>query len=336
MIPPKLRPSSLPALAVCPCYAPDESTGQDQKSDGTKRHTALGLYLVDDPTWATQLGEWDAGGVEWAGEYIRAHAPLGSYPLEIEQTREAVLSNFEVLRGTPDIACGPFLADLKGRNIDSYKEQIAGYVLLRDYLESEQHVLYSTERTAKPFRMSRDEAEEIVEAIAAKVADPERAPKVSDWCDWCANRKCCPAFNAEAGIAAEAVGVSVPFGTIEEVTDADGLAKLKEAARILGEWAKTANEHVNEWALQRGVVPTGYVIRQRKGNASVVDTWAAIAAAGLVPEQVAEALTIKLSDMADVYAKKREIKPSAAKAELEQRLGPLIQRAPTIRFLQSI
>lgn len=335
MKPPTMRPSALPALAVCPCYAGDESVGQEQKSDGTKRHTALAKYLTGDATWPNSLGDWDVGGVEWAAEYIRTHAPTG-YALEIEVPLETLLEDFTPLRGTPDVAAGPVLFDLKGRDIDAYEEQMAGYVVLRGWAQTTIHVLYATERRANVFRLSLEEASERVNTIAAAVTDPNRKPMPSDWCNWCANRTACPAFGRVGASRARALGHEVPLGAIDEITDADGLAQLKEAAEVVEEWAKAAKAHVNQMALEHGVVATGWRIAERRGSPSITDAWAALQASGLTPEQAASAFRLNLSDFAAAYGKARGLRETTAKRELETRLGGLIHRAPNIRYLRSV
>lgn len=336
MKPPVLRPSSLPALAQCPRYSPAQDQDVEQKQSGTNRHTALGLYLADDPGWRDNIGGWDAGGVEWAGEYIRTHAPISTYQLEMEIPCEVTLSNFEIFRGTPDCACGPVLFDLKGRDIDTYEEQMAGYVLLRWWPESEVHVLYATERRASVFRMTREEAEEIVERIAEEVANPKSEPKLCDWCSWCANRKACPAFAASGAVGASNLGLTIPPGNIEDIVDADSLAQLKRAADAVAEWSKQAKAHVLEMATHRGVVPTGFRLASRKGNPSITDAWAAIQAAGLDPETVGKLLTINLGDLVEAYKEARKVSEAAAKRDIESRLGPLLSRAPDVRYLKSI
>lgn len=334
MKPPTMRPSALPALAVCPCYAGDESVGQEQKSDGTKRHTALAKYLTGDATWPNSLGDWDVGGVEWAAEYIRTHAPTG-YALEIEVPLETLLEDFTPLRGTPDVAAGPVLFDLKGRDIDAYEEQMAGYVVLRQWRESTIHVLYSTERRANVFRMTLEEASERVNAIAAAVADPGREPKPSEWCDWCANRTACPALGRAGASQARALGHEIPLGAIDEITDADDLARLKAAAEVVEEWAKAAKAHVNQMALERGVVATGWRIAERRANATIPNAWAALQASGLTPDQAAAAFKVSLGDLTTAYSRARGLRETTAKRELEARLGALIKRGPNIRYLKS-
>lgn len=334
MKPPTMRPSALPALAVCPCYAGDESVGQEQKSDGTKRHTALAKYLTGEADWAQHLGDWDAGGVEWAGEYIRTHAPSG-HPLVIETQLEVILDDFTPLRGTPDVAAGPVLFDLKGRDVDPYVEQMAGYVVLRQWRESTIHVLYSTERRANVFRLSLDEASDIVHRIAAEVANPQRQPRTSEWCSWCANRSCCPAFGQAGAQVARSAGADIPLGAIDQITDADGLARLRQAADVVDEWAKAAKEHVNRMAFECGVVATGYRIAERKANPTIPDAWAALQASGLTPEEAAAAFSLKLSSLTEAFAKARGMRETAAKRELESRLGDLIQRGANIRYLRA-
>jgi hypothetical protein len=333
MNPPVIRPSSLPALAKCPCYSPDQSTGETQKSEGTKRHTALGKYLADDPTWKSELGEWDADGVEWAGEYIRTHAPIADHPLDIEVTDCAVLPDLNLVPGTPDVFCGPVLFDLKGRQIDTYREQMDAYVLQRRFPVVDVHVLYATERRAERFTVRRDEAEARVMAIVEKVDDAGRKPAICDFCGWCSNRPSCPALGAAGQTAAANLGVTVPAGNIEDITDAAGLGDLKRAADAVGEWAKSANAHVKEMATKRGVIADGFRIVQRKGNPSISDAWAAVQAAGLPVESVARLFSISLPDLSGAYAAQHGLKEKAARADLESRLGQLIERGSTVQYL---
>lgn len=323
----------MPALAKCPRYSPDQSVGEEQKSDGTKRHTALARYLAEDPQWATDLGDWDAGGVEWAGEYIRTHAPMRLYALEIETPGVAVLPDLTEIPGTPDVFCGPVLFDLKGRDIDSYREQMAAYVLMRGFPTVEVHVLYATERRSSTFVVSREDAEVWIERIVEQVNNPDAQPRVCDFCGWCANRTSCPA-HAKVGVeAAEVVGVEIPEGNIENITDAEGLGQLKRAADAVAEWAKTANAHVRTMAIERGVIAAGFRLQTRKGNPSISDCWAAIQAAGLPVEAVASTLSISLPDLAKVYASQHGLKEKAARTDLEARLGGLIQRGSTVTYL---
>jgi len=335
MIPPVIRPSSLPALAKCLCYSPDQSTGEEQKSEGTKRHTALGKYLADDPTWKADLGGWDAEGVEWAGEYIRTHAPMADHPLQIEQHGVAILPDFTEIPGTPDVFCGPVLFDLKGRDIDEYREQMDAYVLMRQFPKVDVHILYATERRAETFTVWLAEAEQRVARIVDRVLSTDRKPSVCDFCGWCANRGDCPAMAATGKTAANQLGLPVPAGVIEEIVDAEGLGKLKRAADAVAEWAKTANAHVREMAVKRGVLADGFKLVARKGNPSITDAWAAVQAAGVPIEKVAAVFTISLPDLATVYAEHNGLKEKAARADLETRLGELIKRGATVHYLQA-
>lgn len=342
MIPPILRPSSMPALAKCPRYSPDQSTGEEQKSEGTKRHTALARYLANDPDWFHDLGsDWDKDGVEWAGEYVRAHAPMADHPLKIEEGRTVFvdtdpLEPYTPIPGTPDITCGPVLFDLKGRNIDSYAEQMDSYALMVGAKTVEAHVLYATERKAVTSLIHREEAHERLAAIVRNVQDPQALPRVCDFCGWCANRNVCPAYNATGKTAATQLGLPVPSGVIEEVRDAAGLAQLLRAADAVAEWAKSAKAHVREMAIKEGVIAEGYRLAQRKGHPSITDAWAAIQAAGLPVEAVASILSVSLPDLARAYAAHHGLKEKAARNDVETRLGSLVERGSTVHYLTPI
>lgn len=329
----------MPALAKCPRFSPDQSTGEEQKSEGTKRHTALGRYLADDPDWFHDLSsDWDKDGVEWAGEYVRAHAPMADYPLRIEETRSAFvdtdpLDPFTPITGTPDITCGPVLFDLKGRNIDAYTQQMDAYALMVGAKTVEAHVLYATERKVVTSLIHREEAHERLAAIVRAVQDPQALPRVCDFCGWCANRNVCPSYNATGRTAAQNLGLPVPSGVIEEVRDSAGLAQLLRAADAVAEWANSAKAHVKEMALHQGVIADGYKIAQRKGHPSISDAWAVIQAAGLPVEAVASILSLSLPDLAKAYAAHHGLKEKAARNDLETRLGSLVERGATVQYL---
>ena len=123
-----IRPSSLPFLSACPCWTADQNRGEQDKPDGTLRHSALAHALAGDETELNALADDDHDRVRWAMDYIKTKSPDGEL-MHIEEVIEVLDDDFELItRGTPDATCGNQLFDLKWRE-RNYREQMAAYAL---------------------------------------------------------------------------------------------------------------------------------------------------------------------------------------------------------------
>lgn len=340
-----IRPSSLPALAACPCFESDQNTNVEGKSAGTRRHTALGKYLTDDATWVDEIDEDDRAGVEWAGEYIRVHAPVSEHPLEIEQPGEFLTPEWDTVRGTPDIYCGPVLFDAKGRNVDAYAEQMAAYVLMRSHPVVRVHVLYLTEKRAHAYDLTQEEAAEIVFPIIARAQGHFRFPKPSDWCGWCKHRLACPAIMQ--GVNAVVDGRedwNLNTYHSSQIETAEEMGKAWRIARLLKPWCAAVEFAAKEMAVKRGIIPTGTVLYTRKGKQVCDSVAQAFPLTGIPQDEFLAACDIRMSTpkgkpdrkgLVERFAEFHGLSKAEAKRQIQNRLANVLTRNPSTQCLKA-
>lgn len=324
-----IRPSSLPALAQCPCFIPDQATGQDDKTAGTDRHEALFRYLGDQPSALEELPEGDRDGVEWAGEYIRTHAPMSGHPLVREEKRSFVTSGFEEIHGTPDVTCGAELFDLKWReDVSDYTPQMAAYSLMMPAPVVRVHILFALHKRAVTFTLTKSEADAIVEPIVERATMPNKQPTACDYCGWCERRVTCPAVKgevkkAEAGKPAD------------QIETADEMGAALRTARVVKDWAEAVEKAAKEMAFKRGMIPTGFKPCQRKGNRKIEDVQKAFGRVGIPQDEFLAACKITWKAIVDKYAAFHGMKKKPAERDVENKLGEVITRGPTVNYLQA-
>lgn len=331
------RPSSLPGLEACPCYEPDQTSDVEQKQAGTLRHEALAAYLSGTEGWDANLDEHDAEGVAWAGEYIRCHAPMSEHPLQIEEKRTALTDSWEEITGTPDVTCGFALFDLKGRSIDTYAPQMAAYALMTGFAVVNVHVLYATEKKAKTWRIGRAAAMEVVERIIAKASDPNRQPTACDWCGWCSKRLTCPSVlkGVNAVVAARDDWYLDTYHSTE-IETAEQMGKALTIARRLNEWCEAVEHHAREMVTKKGMVPTGFEVKTRRGSREIASVADAFGLAGLPQEAFLKACQVKFSKLVEVTAEFHGMKKAQAERDLDTKLASVIERKPSTQFLQAL
>lgn len=331
------RPSSLPGLQACPCYAPDQTSDVEQKKAGTLRHEALAKYLGGDPTWDDTLEEDEAAGVEWAGEYIRCHAPMSEHPLRIEEKRTTCTDSFEEIAGTPDVTCGNVLFDLKGRNVDSYMAQMCAYALMVGAESVEVHVLYATERKAQTWRVTRADAMEMVENIIARASVPNPYPTACDYCGWCANRLTCP--SVVQGVNAVVAGRDdwhLDTFHSTEIDTPEQMGKALTIARRLKEWCEAVEHHAREMAIKQGQIPHGFELASRRGAREVESVAGAFGLVGLPQDDFLKACKVNFKDLAETFATFHGMKKAQAERQLDVKLSSVITRKPSSQFLKAI
>lgn len=340
-----IRPSSLPALAACPCFASDPDAGIDAKEAGTRRHQAIEGYLRDEPTWADSLTEEEVDAVKWAGLYVEQHAPTARYPLEIEQRGEFWGPDFESYSGTPDIYCGPVLFDAKGRQVDAYREQMAAYVLMRNHEEVDVHVLYLTVKRVHRFRLTRAEAEAIVFPIITSALDPARTPRLNDWCDWCIHRRDC---SAVLGAVNEVVANRPDWGLetyhSSEIQSPEEMGKALTLAKRLKKWCEAVEWAAKEMAIKDGKIPHGWELYSNSGRRWCEDAEAAFPLLGMPQSEFLAACDIRWNTpkgqpdrkgIVERFAAVHRCSKAQAERQIEARLGSLLKRKPSADALRA-
>lgn len=341
-----VRPSSLPALACCPRFESDPHANTEGKEAGTRRHTALGKYLQDDPTWRDDIDEEEQAGVEWAGEYIRVHAPMSEHALEIEQRGEFSTPDWDVIEGTPDIFCGPVLFDAKGRNVDRYAEQMAAYVLMKQWPSVKVHVLYLTEKRAFAYAITREEAEAIVFPVIAAAQDPNRRPTACDWCSWCVHKLTCSAvLDGVNAVVAGRADWNLDTYHSSQIETADEMGRALRIARLLKPWCEAVEWAAKEMITKHGQIPVGFAPYTRKGKQVVTSVTAAFPLLGLPQEEFLGACDIRMrtpkgkpdrKGLVERFAEFHGLAKAEAKRQIENRLAAIITRNPSSQLLKAV
>lgn len=330
----KIRPSSLPMLAACPCWTGDEQASEHTDA-GTERHSALAKMLADPNATGAEveddfdLSPEDIEGVEWAFEYIKANAPLDSFPLITEQRQSFTGPNFEEISGTPDVVCGPVLFDLKWRRRD-YRAQMAGYALMlleKGWESIEVHILFAESKRADRMRFTMAEAQALVFPIIEAAVSALETPTPCEYCSWCAHKLTCKALadNVNAVISGRP-DFDLQTWHSSDITDPVEMGKALRIARLVGQWCESVEHHAKEMATKQGKVPVGFKIQTRQGNRFIASITDAFARAGVPQDKFLGACEIKLSALTEIYAETNQLKKKPAERELEAKLGPVVQR----------
>lgn len=350
----RVRPSSLPAMAQCPAFTPDP-VGRDYTQRGTERHASLAAFVValidaqaaPDAEAAKEkalsgMDEEEREAIVWAAEYVQLNARTDSYPLEVEKRRVFVGPDFEPITGTLDIRCGPDIFDFKWRFGD-YWEQQAAYALTLPHDPVTCHLLFGQPRKARRRTFTIEEAEAIVFPIVQAAKDPDRRPRACDFCGWCAHRMVCPAITD--GVQAAMMGRGdwgLKTWHVSEITEPEEMAKALRAARRLKDWVASVEYHAREMAVKQGRTLPGFVLKERKGSASVTSLNGAFRALGMPQEEFFKACVVLLNPPKDksrpglvqLYARHAVLKESQAKRELLKRLDGFLSISPPVQYLE--
>lgn len=335
-----IRPSSLPALAQCPRFEPGSSEFSDS---GSLRHKALKAILLGAmrPAHAVtipDLPEDELEAVQWAADYILMHAPKLDYPLIVEEANCFVVGN-EMYWGTPDVTCGPVLFDMKWRERD-YSAQMAAYVLMGEHEEAEVHILYAERQWVDRYKITRQSALDIVRPIIDRAKNPNSEAQRCDYCNWCAIRLQCPAFNAPVmAIAAGREDWGLQQWHCSQITTPEDIAKAVKLAPLARKWADAVDHFALEMWQKQGVAIPGCELKETKGKSYINDMQGAYAASGLSAEEflsccVLRSATSKTASdkpgIQDVYAAKQTAMSKAtAKREWQKKVAPFTNRGPS-------
>jgi len=255
----KIRHSSLPKLALCGQYQSVPGDAGPAAQRGTR------LDAIFREAWVTgeiprDLPDEEAAVVMWA---INALLRCRTSDADIVATSEYLCKvrtpGIEHV-GTADAVCvhGQWHADLKTGQIYDYKAQMAAYALglMHQHLVDRwtAHVLFADQQKIVTYNFTYAEANDIVQAALKNVGT---APKINDYCSWCAHSLTCPARVEANKQALATTEDSMPalladparlgeFLTRCRTFDAFREAAEAEARRLLGEGVEVLG-----WRLQK-------------------------------------------------------------------------------------
>lgn len=263
-----LRPSSLPKLAVCPCYESNPNAGP-----AAERGSALDALFrsrmqgdLNHAEMSYDPNAEDIAAMEWAVITLKVLA--GDSPvITREEDCRVTIPGFEN-PGTADaLILGKFAhADLKTGQIRNYREQMAAYALglMEMHFASEwtAHLLFCDQRQVVTLHFAYDEAKAVVEKVIAAYHDTGKQPALCEYCGWCDKDDTCEARRA---LAQNAVAVSEPGFQFETVlADNEKLGKFLSACAVLDDYREKAEETAKE-RLQAGVTISGWKLTTRRG-----------------------------------------------------------------------
>lgn len=319
----KIRPSSLPMLALCPKF---QSGGEnDDTNAGTFRHSIMARVLEGEQNALYELEGEDREMVEWALEFIQSTAPTSDFPIVIEQRGSFMTNEFEEVIGTPDVVCGPVIYDLKTRWHD-YTAQMAAYSLMNEHDEVTVHLLFAAERKRQTLTFTTEAAEAIVDPIIQSANDPDAEPQINDYCGWCSLRLTCPAYAERVNAVVDGrEDWQLENYHSSQIEDAAGMGKALRLARELKKWIEAVEHHAKEMHAA-GQTPEGFKEQVRQGRQVITDLSTAFARSGLPQDEFLKLCNVSITSLSKAYAAFNGMKLAPARREIEEKLASVIDR----------
>lgn len=318
------------------CAAFFPSSGSDFAEVGQDRHAALKRYLAGDESLLKLLPEDDREGTQWAGDYIKLHAPAMDYPMQLETSANIVDRNFQLVfpnAGTPDVTCGPMLYDFKWRH-RSYLSQLAAYALMRiqQYGWPVVHAvaLYGATQKAVPMEFDEDTCWAILQPILDRYRDPNPpVPRTCDYCGWCAKRLTCPAFNMPALVVAQGrEDWAMETYHVSAIATPEDMATAIRLARHLRKWCEAVDFYKREWAIKRGIKIPGFVVEDEKGDREITDINEACRLSGIPVEKFVGCCKSTIGKLKEIWAEHHQVSKAEADRQINRLLAPVIKREP--------
>ena len=248
----EIRPSSLPKLAACRCFASNPDAGPAAQR-GTRLDAAIrsiwqqfdtitngginatqAMYEAAARIALPDAPAEDIEAVVWALSRLEYHC--GEHAYSVIETREeclkAAVPLAGIATGTMDAAAMSIriLLDIKSGEVRNYKEQMAAYSLACMHASGEKSwaaiLLFIDKKVEVVHTFTREEAETLVRSIR----DAEVKPTTCEYCSWCSKFTECPAVDWEVQTAMNTGTKEGPM--IERLLDdhqlaADFLTKFK-------------------------------------------------------------------------------------------------------------
>lgn len=250
----EIRPSSLPKLAACRCFASTPVAGPAAQR-GTRLDAAIrsiwqqfdtitngginatqAMYEAAARIALPDAPDEDIEAVVWALRRLEHHCSVFHYDtIETrEESLKAAVPLAGIATGTMDAAAMPLctLFDFKSGEIRNYKEQMAAYALACMHARGENGwkavLLFIDKQVEVVHTFTREEAETLVRSIR----DAEVKPTTCEYCSWCSKFTECPAVDWDVQTAMNTGTKEGPM--MERLLDdhqqaADFLTKFKTA-----------------------------------------------------------------------------------------------------------
>lgn len=357
---PSLAPSSWPGIMQCPRYEGGGGTLVDASKGQAFHDYMVALTLTVGPEFTSEL--MDQEDREDCEDTLKSAMEILDHelPEPYTQTLEArvylkddaggvVTYGFgDVLRATDDAVA---VLDWKSgfgwdmTKVD-YWPQIHCYALAEMQRLGKEKALcmigYIKPRRVLTQWVTFDEAAATAQAVMQRRLDENAERHRCTWCKYCRRLKWCPAVNSSVSLLfrgfgkldwIEKYGEGLPEYTFKPkaITDPEQMSQLlllsREQLAPLEKQLKEAREQIEAAALaltENQVVIPWYKRKEKAGRKTITKPLAVKQALGLTDTEFAGIVSIRLGEMAKVYAAKHTMKVKDARAEAEGKLFELI------------
>ena len=259
----KIRPSSLPKLALCGQY--EGSPGTSDAAARGSRIDALFRGMWETGEIPRGADEEEVGVAYWAVNQLARLGTNGT--ITCEKTCKIFVPILQKM-GTMDAVNlgGQWLADLKTGQIYGYREQMAAYSLgcmeLMQVQEWTAYLLFADQKEVVTHHFTKAEATKIIQDCVDNVGSD---PKPNDYCQWCAKSLTC-APRLEAQRLALATTEAPSFAPI--LADPDLLGEFLNRAKVFDDFREAAKDRARE-LLEAGVRVPGWRLQKPRVSESL-------------------------------------------------------------------
>jgi len=326
----ELSPSQFDIWAECPCYESSPVVGT-AAAEGTRQHGYMEQVLAgEESDKYDDMSAGDKANVEWFCDLVRMHCPATA-KIETEQ-KVVATDGFDILySGTADAITGPIIYDYKSdREWRSHYYQMAAYayalMTMRGLKEVRAIVGYGRMRKLSDYTFKREDAERATKMIIAARKDPDRKPRVCDYCAWCHRRNECEAhfeMNAAAVMQSDSGMVLNRADCIAAMNDPMAMGRVLNVISKVESWCEMMRKRAKEMAIE-GNVPSGYMLKEQQ-NKKLTDPVGVYSRLSMIitPQEFNAALHIKVTELREAIARKEKVSAASAKRMLDELCGDL-------------
>ena len=259
----KIRPSSLPKLALCGQY--EGSPGTSDAAARGSRIDALFRGMWETGEIPRDADEEEVGVAYWAVNQLARIGTNGT--ITCEKTCKIFVPILQKI-GTMDAVNlkGQWLADLKTGQMHDYKAQMAAYALgcmeLTNTIEWRTYLIFADQKEIVTHYFFKAHAAKIVQDIINNMGTD---PRPNDYCQWCAKSLTC-APRLESQRLALATTEAPSFAPV--LADPDLLGEFLNRAKVFDDFREAAKDRARE-LLEAGVRVPGWRLQKPRVSESL-------------------------------------------------------------------
>jgi hypothetical protein len=260
----KIRPSTLPKLADCPCWEQKQEVGKAAER-GTMLDSEIRERLKNKEPRPALLDK-DEEAVQWCIDTVNLMSG-GCDVISDEEMCKIKIPSFDD-EGTADILVPEkgILFDIKSGQVRNYKEQMACYcygLMHEHFVESwTAYLLFIDQKEIVKHEFTYDDAQKIVDDVITKVNDPEKVERPCDYCKWCSKFTTCHAVNKQSNMALEIISDEPTFKDI--LSDPEKLGEFLLNADVLSDYVEMAKEEALNLIIKGVKIPHVSFVKGRK------------------------------------------------------------------------